>query len=101
MILGGGSGRLELPEELARRPKGRGRQIDEAPRLAASVRRAIEDALRATGGKIYGAHGAAERLGLPPGTLQSKMRKLGIERAAFVPAPGPGSSRRSSAPSRS
>jgi formate hydrogenlyase transcriptional activator len=28
--------------------------------------------------------GAAERLGLKPGTLQSKMRKLGIEREKFT-----------------
>ncbi|HEX5060472.1 MAG TPA: sigma 54-interacting transcriptional regulator, partial [Kofleriaceae bacterium] len=45
---------------------------------------AIEAALRATRGKIYGAGGAAARLGLKPATLQSKMRKLGIERRAFT-----------------
>jgi hypothetical protein len=31
-----------------------------------------------------GADGAAARLGLPPGTLQSKMRKLGIARGEFT-----------------
>lgn len=50
------------------------------------VRAAIEAALRACGGKIYGRGGAAERLHLNPGTLQSKMRKLGIERGRFVAA---------------
>jgi len=34
--------------------------------------------------QIYGADGAAARLGLKPGTLQSKMRKLGIRRADYT-----------------
>jgi len=34
--------------------------------------------LRRTGGKIHGPGGAAERLGLNPNTLRSKMKKLGI-----------------------
>lgn len=34
--------------------------------------------LRLTGGKIHGPGGAAERLGLNPNTLRSKMKKLGI-----------------------
>lgn len=50
----------------------------------AAVAQTIEAALRATRGKIYGADGAAARLGLKPATLQSKMRKLGIERSAFT-----------------
>jgi formate hydrogenlyase transcriptional activator len=52
--------------------------------LDASVVRAIEDALRACGGRIYGAHGAAARLGLKPSTLQTKMKKHGIERTHFT-----------------
>jgi len=55
----------------------------ERPRFESAVRDAIEDSLRATRGKIYGTDGAAARLGLKPGTLQSKMRKLGIRREAF------------------
>ena len=42
------------------------------------------EALEATRGKIYGADGAAKRLGLPPATLQSKMKKLGIDRSPFA-----------------
>jgi formate hydrogenlyase transcriptional activator len=49
-----------------------------------AIAQTIEAALRATRGKIYGSDGAAARLGLKPATLQSKMRKLGIERAAFT-----------------
>ncbi|MEM9189113.1 MAG: sigma-54 dependent transcriptional regulator [Myxococcota bacterium] len=55
-----------------------------ATTLDAAVKTAIEDALRSCGGRIYGPRGAAERLGLPPSTLQTKMRKLGISRDGFV-----------------
>lgn len=53
------------------------------PRFEYAVRGTIEESLRATRGKIYGADGAAVRLGLKPGTLQSKMKKLGIRREDF------------------
>jgi DNA-binding NtrC family response regulator len=43
------------------------------------ARRTIQRALEACGGKIYGRRGAAERLGIPPSTLQGKMRRLGIQ----------------------
>jgi formate hydrogenlyase transcriptional activator len=52
--------------------------------MARHPRRRLGRTLRATRGKIYGSDGAAARLGLNPGTLQSKMRKLGIERSAFT-----------------
>jgi DNA-binding NtrC family response regulator len=45
-------------------------------------RQAIMDALRASSGRIAGAGGAAERLGLKRTTLQNKMHKLGINRAS-------------------
>lgn len=48
------------------------------------VRRGLRDALRATGGKVYGPGGAAERLGLHPSTLQTKLKKHGIERSEFA-----------------
>ena len=41
-------------------------------------RRAIARTLARTDGRIYGAGGAAERLGLPPSTLRSRMEKLGL-----------------------
>lgn len=43
-------------------------------------RASIEEALRQTGGKIYGPGGAAERLGMRPTTLVSKMEALGVKR---------------------
>jgi formate hydrogenlyase transcriptional activator len=48
--------------------------------LAERERRAILQALRRCGGKIYGPGGAAEALGLRPTTLYGKMRKHGIRR---------------------
>jgi formate hydrogenlyase transcriptional activator len=81
LILGAGRS-LELPEEFVRHST---RKASDAasPRFEGAVREAIEESLRATRGKIYGMDGAAARLGLKPGTLQSKMRKLGIRRDDF------------------
>lgn len=81
MILGRGNG-LELPDEFSRRANPD--ITSGTPRFESAVRVAIEEALRATRGKIYGSAGAASRLGLKPGTLQSKMRKLGIVRGDFA-----------------
>jgi formate hydrogenlyase transcriptional activator len=46
-------------------------------------RETILGALRASGGVIAGPSGAAARLGLRRTTLQSKMRRLGIQRPSF------------------
>jgi transcriptional regulator with GAF, ATPase, and Fis domain len=48
--------------------------------LASVERQAILAALAASGGKVYGANGAASRLGLKPSTLQHRMRKHGIDK---------------------
>ena len=39
----------------------------------------IAAALRQSGGKIYGAGGAADLLGLPPTTFTARVRKLGLK----------------------
>ena len=52
--------------------------------LDLSIRVAIEAALQASGGKLYGPDGAAALLELNPATLQSKMRKLGVDRQRFT-----------------
>jgi transcriptional regulator with GAF, ATPase, and Fis domain len=49
--------------------------------LAANERAYLERVLDHTGGKLYGKGGAAEILGLKPSTLQSRMQKLGVQRA--------------------
>jgi len=46
-------------------------------------RNVIMDALKAASGRIAGRGGAAERLGLKRTTLQNKMQKLSISRAAY------------------
>ena len=51
--------------------------------LAQRQKAIIEDALRDAHGVIAGATGAAAKLGLPRQTLESRMRKLGIDRYRF------------------
>jgi formate hydrogenlyase transcriptional activator len=57
-----------------------------APLVADLVERErtmIEDALRASAGGISGPKGAAAKLGIPRQTLESKIKKLGIDRYRF------------------
>jgi formate hydrogenlyase transcriptional activator len=46
-------------------------------------RQAIEDALRMTQGRVYGPKGAAALLGLPHSTLESRIRRLAIDKFRF------------------
>jgi transcriptional regulator with GAF, ATPase, and Fis domain len=48
-----------------------------------SERQHIEAALAQSKGKVSGAHGAAAKLGMPPSTLESKIRSLGINKFQF------------------
>jgi len=48
------------------------------PTLRDAERQHIERALERTGGKLYGAGGSAELLGINPSTLRSRMQKLGL-----------------------
>ena len=77
LVLGGGH-HLELPSDFAP-ARDAGLALFDA-----ATRDTIEAALRATRGRLYGPAGAAARLGLRPTTLQSKMRRLGIDRARFA-----------------
>jgi PAS domain S-box-containing protein len=47
----------------------------------------VEDALRATGGRVFGPSGAAARLRIPRSTLESKIRSLKINKARFRAKP--------------
>ncbi len=78
-----GRGRtLELPHDFGERLAPRPQQTDGT--FASAARASIEQALRASRGTIYGPRGAANRLGLKPATLQSKMKRLGIRRLDFT-----------------
>ena len=67
----------------AERPKISDRNVTLTWDLAAREKAIIEDALRETSGRVSGAKGAAARLGIPRQTLESKLRKLGINRYRF------------------
>jgi formate hydrogenlyase transcriptional activator len=54
------------------------------PTLQAAEREHIVRVLRETKGQIGGADGAASRLGLKRTTLNSKIKKLGIERSDYI-----------------
>jgi formate hydrogenlyase transcriptional activator len=51
--------------------------------LGAHEKTIIEDALRASGGRVFGSAGAAARLGIPRSTLESKIRALKINKGRF------------------
>ena len=74
---------------------GRGGHTAEAPiptreiePLDVAMRRHIELALRATHGRVEGAHGAARLLRINPHTLRARMRKLKVQWQAFRPQLG-------------
>jgi PAS domain S-box-containing protein len=54
-------------------------------KLATQEKEAIEAALRASGGRVYGPSGAAAKLGMPRSTLESKIRSLKINKNRFKP----------------
>ncbi len=47
----------------------------------------IEAALAKSRGRVAGPSGAAARLGIPPSTLESKIKQLKIEKSRFTTAP--------------
>jgi PAS domain S-box-containing protein len=51
--------------------------------LATHEKAVIEEALRASGGRVFGPSGAAARLGIPRSTLESKIRALKINKNGF------------------
>jgi transcriptional regulator with GAF, ATPase, and Fis domain len=72
-----------LKAELRRKPTVPALPIPETPVLSAAEWRQHERAnlaaaLRRSGGRIYGGGGAAELLGVPPTTLASRVKALGV-----------------------
>jgi transcriptional regulator with GAF, ATPase, and Fis domain len=54
-----------------------------APTPETDVKEMIEAALTATRGQVSGSAGAAAKLGIPPSTLESKIRSLRIDKSRF------------------
>lgn len=80
---------LSRGEEIEIRLVDTGLEVDDDsqdpwPTLDDLTRRYIEKVLRRTQGKIYGDEGAAEILGIRPTTLQSRLKRMGIDREAFA-----------------
>ena len=76
------AGVLELPGRRGRSTKPReGEKLPgaEVQTLADVQKSHIQRVLERTRGRIYGRGGAAELLGVKPSTLQSKMKRLGME----------------------
>ena len=72
---------LSLPDfELPKLRSDVARPKQERPR---DERQQIEDALVASRGRVYGFEGAAETLGVPASTLESRIHRLGIDKHAF------------------
>jgi PAS domain S-box-containing protein len=59
------------------------RRLGMSGALASHEKALIEDALRATEGRVFGSSGAAARLGIPRSTLESKIRTLKINKGRF------------------
>ena len=55
--------------------------------LAVQEKAIIEEALRASSGRVFGPSGAAVRLGIPRSTLESRIRALGIDKSSFRARP--------------
>jgi formate hydrogenlyase transcriptional activator len=66
---------------LSAAPAGDSRALSST--LAGHERSIIEDALRASGGRVFGPSGAAAQLGIARSTLESKIRGLGIDKNRF------------------
>ena len=70
-----------------------GRKLDGAgalsSKLSAYEKAIIEEALRESGGQVFGPTGAAARLRIPRSTLESRIRALRINKNRFRPRPTP------------
>src|SRR5712664_2414725 len=66
-------------------PRGRrlGAGIGLSGSLAVHEKAIVEDALRASRGRVFGPRGAAVRLGIPRSTLESKIRALQLDKSRF------------------
>jgi len=73
-----------LSSQVPRLPDGSSRLPDS---LEDQEREMIEAALAKSKGRVAGPRGAAAKLGIPPSTLESKIKQLKIEKSRFTTAP--------------
>lgn len=82
-------GVLNVPAELLSSvlpPSGSGPAPNLHRALESNERRLIEKALQECSGRVFGPLGAATRLGIPPSTLESKIRRYGINKHLYRPS---------------
>ena len=65
---------------LVAKPKN---QIELSRRLEEQEKDMIEEALKASRGRVFGPTGAAAKLGIPRSTLESKIKSLKIDKNRF------------------
>jgi len=68
---------------LSQRGRRLGAGVGLSSSLAAHEKAIVEDALRASRGRVFGLSGAAARLGIPRSTLESRIRALKIDKRRF------------------
>jgi transcriptional regulator with PAS, ATPase and Fis domain len=68
---------------LSQRGRRLGAGVGLSSSLAAHEKAIVEDALRASRGRVFGPSGAAARLGIPRSTLESRIRALKIDKRRF------------------
>jgi transcriptional regulator with GAF, ATPase, and Fis domain len=68
---------------LSQRGRRLGAGVGLSSSLAAHEKAIVEDALRASCGRVFGDSGAAARLGIPRSTLESRIRALKIDKRRF------------------
>jgi formate hydrogenlyase transcriptional activator len=74
-------GKLRIDGDALPLADGSSPALDE--QLNRAEREAIEAALLASAGRVSGPRGAALRLGLPPSTVEFRIRRLGIDKFSF------------------
>jgi len=62
-------------------------QVELPQKLLAQEKDMIEEALKASRGRVFGPTGAAAKLGIPRSTLESKIRSLKIDKNRFRTSP--------------
>jgi formate hydrogenlyase transcriptional activator len=77
------SDQFTVDESWLSAPHGIQNRLAQFGALADQEKAITEEALRASGGRVYGPSGAAERLGIPRSTLESKIRALRINKSRF------------------